>query len=100
MDLSMNTVAINRKALSLPMPRRAEVATLRLFSLDALSESEIEPLLSVNTAHQVFLTSSSIGLWIQTSKFWSSPPIVGSQAIGLAGLNWLPKTGAYGCAWL
>lgn len=96
----MNTVAITREALSLPVPQRAELATLRLSNLDALSESEIEPLLSVSTVHQVFLTTASIGLWIQTSKFWSSPPIVGGQAIGLAGFTWLPKTDAYGCAWL
>ena len=96
----MNTVAITRKALSLSVPRRAELATLLLSILDALSESEIELLPSVSTAHQVFLTSSSIGLWIQTSKFWSLPPIVGDQAIGLAGFNCLPKTNAFGCAWL
>ena len=96
----MNSVAVNRKALSLPMPQRAVLAALLSSRIDALSESEIELLSSVSTAHQVFLTTSPIGLWIQTQKFWSSPPIVGGQAIGLAGLNWLPKTNAFGCAWL
>ena len=48
----MNTVAITRKALSLSVPRRAEQATLLLSSLDALSESEIEPLWFQEAAHR------------------------------------------------
>ena len=36
-----------------------------------------------------FLTTSSIGLWVQMLKFWSLPRIVGVRATGWAGFNWL-----------
>jgi hypothetical protein len=57
-------------------------------------------LLFVSAAYQVFLTTSSIGLWIQTLKFWSLPRIVGGQGTGWAGFNWSPKAYACGSAWL
>lgn len=57
-------------------------------------------LLFVGAASQVFLTTSSIGLWIQTLKFWSLPRIVAGPATGWAGLNWSPKADACGSAWL
>jgi hypothetical protein len=38
--------------------------------------------------YQVFLTTSSIGLWVQRLKFWSLPRIVGARAAGWAGFNW------------
>lgn len=40
----MNTATITSEALSLPVQQRAELAARLLSSLDALSESEIEPL--------------------------------------------------------
>lgn len=40
----MNTAAITREALSLPVQQRAELAAQLLSSLDALAEFEIEPL--------------------------------------------------------
>ena len=40
----MNTASITSEALSLPVQQRAELAAQLLSSLDALSESEIEPL--------------------------------------------------------
>ncbi len=40
----MNTATITSEALSLPVQQRAELAAQLLSSLDALSESEIEPL--------------------------------------------------------
>lgn len=40
----MNTATITSEALSLPVKQRAELAAQLLSSLDALSESEIEPL--------------------------------------------------------
>lgn len=40
----MNTESIAMEALSLPVQQRAELAAQLLSSLDALSESEIEPL--------------------------------------------------------
>ena len=40
----MNTAIITSEALSLPVQQRAELAAQLLSSLDALSESEIEPL--------------------------------------------------------
>jgi len=45
----------------------------------------------VSVAHQVFLTTSFIELWIQTLKFWSLPHIVGDQATDWADFNWSPK---------
>ena len=40
----MNAATITSEALSLPVQERAELAAQLLSSLDALSESEIEPL--------------------------------------------------------
>lgn len=40
----MNTATLTHEALSLPVQQRAELAAQLLSSLDALSESEIEPL--------------------------------------------------------
>ena len=40
----MNAASITNEALSLPVQQRAELAAQLLSSLDALSESEIEPL--------------------------------------------------------
>ncbi len=40
----MNTATITSEALSLPVQQRAELAEQLLSSLDALSESEVEPL--------------------------------------------------------
>ena len=40
----MNAATITNEALSLPVQQRAELAAQLLSSLDALSESEIEPL--------------------------------------------------------
>ena len=40
----MNTASITNQALALPVQQRAELAAQLLSSLDALSESEIEPL--------------------------------------------------------
>ena len=40
----MNTASITNQALALPVRQRAELAAQLLSSLDALSESEIEPL--------------------------------------------------------
>jgi hypothetical protein len=54
----------------------------------------------VSTAYQVFLTTSSIGLWIQILKFWSLPRIAGGLATGWAGVNWSPKFDAFGPTWL
>ncbi len=57
-------------------------------------------LLFTSSAYQVFHTTSSIGLWIQTLKFWSLPRIGGGQTTGWADLNWSPKADACGSAWL
>ena len=43
-DLFMNTATITSEALSLAVQERAELVAQLLSSLDALSESEIEPL--------------------------------------------------------
>ena len=48
----MNTVTITSEALSLPVQQRAELAAQLLSSLDALSESEIEPLWFQEAAHR------------------------------------------------
>ena len=48
----MNTETITNKALSLPVQQRAELATQLLSSLDALSESEIEPLWFQEAVHR------------------------------------------------
>jgi hypothetical protein len=48
----MNTSTITREALSLPVQQRAELAAQLLSSLDALSESEIEPLWFQVAAHR------------------------------------------------
>lgn len=48
----MKTVTIINKALSLPVQQRAELAAQLLSSLDALSESEIEPLWFQEAAHR------------------------------------------------
>ena len=48
----MNTSTITREALSLPVQQRAELTAQLLSSLDALSESEIEPLLFQEAAHR------------------------------------------------
>lgn len=48
----MNTATIAREALSLPAQQRAELAAQLLSSLDALSESEIEPLWFQEAAHR------------------------------------------------
>lgn len=53
-------------------------------------------LLFASTAYQVFLTTFSIGLWIQTLKCWSLPRIGGGLATGWAGFNWSPKLVAFG----
>ncbi len=55
-------------------------------------------LLFESTAYQVFLTTSYIGLLIQTLKFWSLPRIVGGQATGWVDFNWSPKADACGSA--
>lgn len=47
----MNTATITSEALSLPVHERAELAAQLLSSLDALSESEIEPLWFQEAAH-------------------------------------------------
>jgi Putative addiction module component len=48
----MNTASITHQALSLPVQQRAELAAQLLASLDALSESEIEPLWFQEAAHR------------------------------------------------
>lgn len=48
----MNTATITSEALSLPVQQRAELAAQLLSSLDALSESEIEPLWFQEAAHR------------------------------------------------
>ena len=48
----MDTLTIAREALSLPVQQRAELAVQLLSSLDALSESEIEPLWFQEAAHR------------------------------------------------
>ena len=48
----MNTESIAIEALSLPVRQRAELAAQLLSSLDALSESEIEPLWFQVAAHR------------------------------------------------
>ena len=48
----MNTESIAIEALSLPVRQRAELAAQLLSSLDALSESEIEPLWFQEAAHR------------------------------------------------
>ena len=48
----MNTESIAIEALSLPVQQRAELAAQLLSSLDALSESEIEPLWFQVAAHR------------------------------------------------
>ena len=48
----MNTESIAIEALSLPVQQRAELAAQLLSSLDALSESEIEPLWLQEAAHR------------------------------------------------
>jgi len=58
------------------------------------------PLRFVNIAYQVFPTTSSIGLWIQTLKSLSLPRIADGRATGWAGFNWSPKSDAFGSAWL
>ena len=47
----MNTATITSAVLSLPVQQRAELAAQLLSSLDALSESEIEPLWFQEAAH-------------------------------------------------
>ena len=48
----MNTATITSEALSLPVQQRAELAAQLLSSLDALSESEIEPLWFQEATHR------------------------------------------------
>jgi hypothetical protein len=48
----MDTATIANEALSLPVQQRAELAAQLLSSLDALSESEIEPLWFQVAAHR------------------------------------------------
>ena len=48
----MNAASITNEALSLPVKQRAELAAQLLSSLDALSESEIEPLWFQEAAHR------------------------------------------------
>ena len=48
----MNTASITSEALALPVRQRAELAAQLLSSLDALSESEIEPLWFQVAAHR------------------------------------------------
>ena len=48
----MNTATLTHEALSLPVQQRAELAAQLLSSLDALSESEIEPLWLQEAAHR------------------------------------------------
>jgi hypothetical protein len=48
----MDTATITSEALSLPVQQRAELAAQLLSSLDALSESEIEPLWLQEAAHR------------------------------------------------
>ena len=49
----------------------------------------------VAAVFQVFRTTFSIVLRVQTLKFWSFLPIVGDRVTGLAGFNWLiDPTGA------
>ncbi len=48
----MNTASITSEALALPVRQRAELAAQLLSSLDALSESEIEPLWFQEAAHR------------------------------------------------
>lgn len=55
-------------------------------------------LLSVSTECLVFPTTSSIGLWIQTLKFWSLPRIGDGLATGWADFNWSPELDAFGSA--
>lgn len=43
--------------------------------------------LSVSTEYLAFLTTSSIGLWIHTLKFWSLPRIGGDLATGWDGFS-------------
>jgi hypothetical protein len=45
-------------------------------------------LLVVSTDYPVFLTTSSIGLWVQTLKFWSLHRIAVGLGIGWVGFNW------------
>ena len=74
---------------------------MRQWGLSAKLRSVIESnsrLLFESTAYQVFLTTSYIGLLIQTLKFWSLPRIVGGQATGWADFNWSPKADACGSA--
>lgn len=47
-----------------------------------------------------FLTTFSIGLWIQILKFWSLPRIADGLATGWAGFNWSLKLDAFGPTWL
>ena len=48
----MDTATITNQALALPVQQRAELAEQLLSSLDALSESEIEPLWFQEAAHR------------------------------------------------
>ena len=48
----MNSATITSVALTLPVQQRAELAAQLLSSLDALSESEIEPLWFQEAAHR------------------------------------------------
>lgn len=48
----MDTATITTQALALPVQQRAELAAQLLSSLDALSESEIEPLWFQEAAHR------------------------------------------------
>ena len=48
----MNTASITNEAMALPVQQRAELAAKLLSSLDALSESEIEPLWFQEAAHR------------------------------------------------
>ena len=48
----MDTATITNQALALPVQQRAELAAQLLSSLDALSESEIEPLWFQEAAHR------------------------------------------------
>ena len=48
----MDTATITNQALALPVQQRAELAAQLLASLDALSESEIEPLWFQEAGHR------------------------------------------------
>ena len=82
-----------------PTTRLAKLDSAHVISWPSMQQwgKSVNPLIDIAlnfhpifavTAYQVFLTTSSIVMWVRTLKCWSLPLIVGDRVTGLAGFNW------------